>query len=199
MSHKPYEFFFFFCNYFVKVLPECSSLTCMFLIREVMWRKHSLKNCIFLPSFFSYFFLPYGRNPERIWTLISHCDWPVGSYENPGTWGSVKQQCQSEGRDGMGGERRGKVKRESWHHCLEREFNGVCVCVPVCRCVLVFIRMEEMGGVNTWIGSRRTVVKSNLVLFLFRQRGWSNSHRCLFLTFFLPPGLEREQQTMHRN
>lgn len=93
----------------------------------------------------------------------------------------MKQQCQSEGRDGMGGERRGKVKRESWHHCLEREFNGVCV--PVCRCVLVFIRMEEMGGVNTWIGSRRTVVKSNLVLFLFRQRGWSNSHRCLFLTF----------------
>lgn len=45
----------------------------------------------------------------------------------------MKQQCQSEGRDGMGGERRGKVKRESWHHCLEREFNGVCV--PVCRCV----------------------------------------------------------------
>lgn len=49
--------FLFFCNYFVEVLPECSSLTCMFLIREVMWRKHSLKNRIFL-LFFLFSFYP---------------------------------------------------------------------------------------------------------------------------------------------
>lgn len=64
----------------------------------------------------------------------------------------VEQQCQSQGKEVMGGE---------WRKSVERSLGVKCNCVSMC----VFWR----ESVNTWTGARTTAEKSNLVPFLFQQ------------------------------